>query len=287
MEHIDTQALRGKQIAFLGCGTMGEAIMATLLHGEIVSAGQIIGSEPVEERRADLSRRYGVRMTASNVEAVQDADIIMLTIKPQTLDAIGHDLRGKLNANQVVVSILAGATVAGLTSALDHHAVVRAMPNTPSQIGHGMTVWMATPDVTADQKAQVAVILSAMGQAVEIETENEVDMATALSATGPAYIFLVMESLIDAGVHMGFSRRTAEELVLQTMLGSVLFARESGKHPAELRNMVTSPGGTSAAAIYQMEKGGLRTVISRAVWAAYQRAQELGQVQPTNQPPLG
>ena len=123
------------------------------------------------------------------------------------------------------------------------------------------------------------------GFAVRVDTEDAVDMATALSGTGPAYIFLVMEALIDAGVHMGFPRRIAEELVLQTMIGSVLFARESGKHPAELRNMVTSPGGTTAAALYQMEKGSLRTVISRAVWAAYQRTVELGQDNPAPVPP--
>ncbi len=159
------------------------------------------------------------------------------------------------------------------------------MPNTPSQIGQGMTVWMATPEVTDLQQQEVAAVLSAMGRAVQVTSENEVDMATALSGTGPAYIFMVMESLIDAGVHMGFSRRISEELVLQTMIGSVLFAKESGKHPAELRNMVTSPGGTSAAAIYQMEKGSLRTVISRAVWAAYQRTRELGQGESVQAPP--
>jgi pyrroline-5-carboxylate reductase len=124
--------------------------------------------------------------------------------------------------------------------------------------------------------AQVRALLGALGKELYVETERMIDMATALSATGPTYIFLVMEALVDAGVHMGFSRHVAQELVLQTMLGSVLFAQESHKHPAELRNMVTSPGGTSAAAIYQMEKGGLRTVLSKAVWAAFQRAETLG-----------
>ncbi|CAN5366529.1 pyrroline-5-carboxylate reductase [soil metagenome] len=280
-----SNTLRGKQIAFIGCGVMGEAILASLLHGEMVSAGQITGSEPVAERREELAKRYGITMAETNLEAVAGADIIMLTIKPQSLDSICNDLRGKLNANQVVVSILAGATIDRLCGGLDHQAVVRAMPNTPSQIGQGMTVWMATPEVTGPQQEEVAAALSAMGHAVQVTSENEVDMATALSGTGPAYIFMVMESLIDAGVHMGFSRRISEELVLQTMIGSVLFAKESGKHPAELRNMVTSPGGTSAAAIYQMEKGSLRTVISRAVWAAYQRTRELGQGEAMQAPP--
>jgi pyrroline-5-carboxylate reductase len=274
MDH--TEALKDRKLAILGCGTMGEAIIAALINGNLVTASQISGSEPVAARRQDLAKRYGVHMTGSNTECVEGADVILLTIKPQSLDAVAADLHGKLTPDQVVVSILAGSPIERLTTGLGHRSVVRAMPNTPSQIGQGMTVWMATPEVTAEQQAMVAASLSAMGHAVQVESENEVDMATALSGTGPAYIFLMMESLIDAGVHMGFSRRIAEELVLQTMIGSVLFAKDSGKHPAELRNMVTSPGGTSAAAIYQMEKGSLRTVISRAVWAAYQRTQELG-----------
>lgn len=150
------------------------------------------------------------------------------------------------------------------------------MPNTPAQIGEGMTVWTATPQVNEDQRKQIKAIFGALGRELYVEEEKMVDMATALSATGPTYTFLMMEGLIDAGVHLGFSRHVSQELVLQTMLGSVLFARESGKHPAELRNMVTSPGGTSAEAIYQMEKGSLRTVLSKAVWAAYRRTATVG-----------
>jgi pyrroline-5-carboxylate reductase len=150
------------------------------------------------------------------------------------------------------------------------------MPNTPAQIGQGMTTWTATPEVSERQLEGVRALLGALGREMHVENENMIDMATALSATGPTYIFMMMEALVDAGVHMGFSRHVAEELVIQTMLGSVLFARETHKHPAELRNMVTSPGGTSAEAIYQMEKGSLRTVLSKAVYAAYQRAVALG-----------
>ncbi|RIK47097.1 MAG: pyrroline-5-carboxylate reductase [Chloroflexi bacterium] len=270
-------ALAGRRVAFIGCGVMAEAIISTLLRNELVTPEQIVGAEPYAERRAELEGRYGIRVLASNREAVSGADVVALTIKPQSLASVGADLRGSLRAGQVVLSILAGATIDRLRSALGHDALVRAMPNTPAQIGYGMTVWMQTAAVDAEASAMVAAVLSAMGKAVRVDSEDAVDMATALSGTGPAYIFLVMEALIDAGVHMGFPRRMAEELVLQTMLGSVLFAEESGKHPAELRNMVTSPGGTSAAAIYQMEKGSLRTVISRAVWAAYQRTVELGQ----------
>lgn len=270
------RTLQGKRIAFLGCGIMGEAIIASLLKGEIVAASQLVGAEPVDWRRNELIHSYGIELSSSNRTAVEGADVVMLTVKPQSLDSVFADLRGLLSERQVVVSIAAGATLERLGAGLRHPAIVRAMPNTPSQIGYGMTVWAATPQVTEEQGALVAAVLGAMGKAIRVSDETEVDMATALSGTGPAYIFLVMEALIDAGVHMGFSRPVAEELVLQTMLGSVLFAAESGKHPAELRNMVTSPGGTTASALYHMEKGSLRTVMSRAVWAAYERTVELG-----------
>jgi pyrroline-5-carboxylate reductase len=187
-----------------------------------------------------------------------------------------EELKGALVKEQLVVSIVAGARMETIAEELLHASIVRAMPNTPAQIGEGVTAWVPSAEVSEKQQSQVSAMLEALGKAVRVENEHQIDMATALSATGPTYIFLVMEALIDAGVHLGFSRHVAEELVHQMMLGSVLFARESHKHPAELRNMVTSPGGTSAEAIYQMEKGSLRTVLSKAVWAAYQRAESLG-----------
>ncbi|MBC7911269.1 MAG: pyrroline-5-carboxylate reductase, partial [Pyrinomonadaceae bacterium] len=205
------------------------------------------------------------------------SSIVVLAVKPQRLGGILNELKGALQPDQLVLSIVAGAKIETMASELLHSAIVRAMPNTPAQIGQGMTAWTATPEVGEGQQAQVRAMLRALGREIYVESERMIDMATALSATGPTYIFMMMESLVDAGVHMGFSRHVAQELVLQTMLGSVLFAMESGKHPAELRNMVTSPGGTSADAIYQMEKGSLRTVLSKAVYAAFQRAVALGQ----------
>ncbi|MBX6341835.1 MAG: pyrroline-5-carboxylate reductase [Thermomicrobiaceae bacterium] len=268
--------LRNKRIAFVGCGVMAEAIMSILLRGEIVNPGQLAGSEPIESRRRELAARYGVRVVGDNRQAVAHADLVMLTVKPQTLDAVMRELAGALDERQVVVSIVPGATLERLATGLRHGKVVRSMPNTPAQIGHGVTVWMPSAALDDRDEELVAAVLEAMGTTVRVESEDAIDMATALSGTGPAYVFLVMEALIDAGVHIGFPRKVAEQLVQQTMLGSVLFARESGKHPAELRNMVTTPAGTSAAAIYEMESGGLRTVIARAVWAAYRRSQELG-----------
>jgi pyrroline-5-carboxylate reductase len=279
-------ALNGARLSFIGGGVMAEAMIAGLLSKNLVKPEQVAASHPREERREELQGKYRIHLFENNREAVSAATsvnnkaaasaIVILTVKPQRLGVILGELREVVKADQLVISIVAGARVEMIADALQHKSIVRAMPNTPAQIGEGMTVWTATPEVSETQQAQVHAVFDALGREMHVEEERMIDMATALSATGPTYTFLVMEALIDAGVHMGFSRHVAEELVLQTMLGSVLFARESRKHPAELRNMVTSPGGTSAEAIYQMEKGGLRTVLSKAVWAAYQRAISLG-----------
>jgi pyrroline-5-carboxylate reductase len=274
---INSGALAGTRLSFIGSGVMAEAIIAGLLGKNLVKPEQVVGSHPREERREELAGKYGIRLVEHNRDAIEaTSSIVVLTVKPQRLGVVLRDLKEAVKPDHLVISIVAGARVETIADALQHRAIVRAMPNTPAQIGEGMTVWTATAEVTETQQAQIRAIFGALGREMHVEEEPMIDMATALSATGPTYTFLVMEALIDAGVHMGFSRHVAEELVLQTMLGSVLFARESRKHPAELRNMVTSPGGTSAEAIYQMEKGGLRTVLSKAVWAAYQRATALG-----------
>ena len=267
--------LGSTRLAFVGGGVMAEAIIGGLLAGGIVTSGQIVASHPREERRARLEERHGIRTTASNREAAADADLVLLTIKPQVLRPVMEQLHGQLSPKQVVISIIAGANLETLRRGLGHDAVVRVMPNTPAQISEGISVWAATDAVSTEQRDAVRTVLGALGEEIEVETEKYVDMATALSGTGPTYVFLMMEALIDAGVHMGFPRHLAEEIVLQTVSGSVAFARSSGKHLAELRNMVTSPGGTSAEAIYQMEKGGLRTVLSKSVYAAYLRTQTL------------
>jgi pyrroline-5-carboxylate reductase len=263
---------------------MAEAILAGLLRQKLVSPEQICGSHPRSNRREELSSKYGIRMFESNSQAASHrgnhepaASIVVLAVKPQRLTGVLQELESTLTQDQIVLSIIAGARIETIESALHHPAIVRAMPNTPAQIGHGMTAWTSTTAVSDNQESQVRAMLSALGKERKVESERMIDMATALSATGPTYIFMVMEALTDAGVHMGLSRHVAQELVQETMLGSVLFAMESHKHPAELRNMVTSPGGTSAEAIYQMEKGSLRTVLSKAVWAAFQRAVDLGQ----------
>jgi pyrroline-5-carboxylate reductase len=272
-----TNTLQSLTIAFIGGGTMGGAIIHALVTKDKVPPDQIIASEPLLERREELQASYGVRVTADNAAAVGEADVVVLSVKPQVLPEVLPELRGKVKAEALVFSIVAGMPIATISAELDHDAVVRTMPNTPAQIGEGMTVWTASPSVAEPQRVQAQTILQAMGLEVYVTHEDALDMATAVSGTGPTYVFLLMEALVDAAVHLGFSRREARPIVIQTVLGSAKFAQQSDKHLAELRNMVTSPGGTSAEAIYQMEKGSMRTVLSKAVWAAYQKSRLLGQ----------
>jgi pyrroline-5-carboxylate reductase len=214
---------------------------------------------------------------AANRDALVDAEVVVVAVKPQMLARVMRELRGRLDAEQVVVSIVAGATLRTLVDGLQHAAVVRAMPNTPSQIRRGMSVWSASEACTARQRDLARAVLRALGDERQVADEAFVAMATALSGTGPTYLFAVMEALIDAGVHLGFPRELAHDLVVETLIGSAEFAKRSELHPAQLRNAVTSPGGTSAAAIYELEKGRIRTVFSDAVWAAYRRTLELGE----------
>jgi len=269
-------ALRNERLAFVGCGMMGEAMVKGLLSERLVTPDQVVASHPREERRNELKDRFGIRVVRDNAEAADGASVVALTVKPQVLDEVLADLEGRLAPEVLLLSVVAGATTSRLSSALSTPSVVRAMPNTPAQIAHGMTVWYATPPVDDPGREKVRTILRALGEEELVHHEDEIDMATALSGTGPAYVFLFMESLIEAGVHLGFSRRVAARLVHQTMLGAVEFAMEAPEHVARLRNQVTSPGGTTAEALYQLERGRLRTVLSDAVWAAYRRCVELG-----------
>jgi pyrroline-5-carboxylate reductase len=257
---------------------MAEAMIKGILNNGLTDSGRIIASGPRPERGRDLEERYGVKGTTDNQKAAQAGDIVVLSIKPQVLPVILDELHGLIHPHQLVFSIVAGARTETIAKGLQHRAIVRVMPNTPAQIGEGMSVWTATAEVPEEQRAQAQAILWALGKEIYVQDEDALDMATAVSGTGPTYVFLIMEALVEAAVHLGFSRRVAMDLVIQTVLGSALFARESGRHLAELRNMVTSPGGTSAEAIYQLEKGGLRTIISKGVWAAYQKSRLLGEM---------
>jgi pyrroline-5-carboxylate reductase len=272
-----------KKITFIGPGVMAEAMIAGLVRQKLATPENLLASGPREERGAELQKKYGIQATTDNAAAASDADVVVLSVKPQRLTEVMTGLY-KIRSDALVLSIVAGATIQKISKTLKHNAVVRSMPNTPGQIGEGITVWTASKGTSEEQQEMARQILGALGDEVFVEDEYYMDMATALSGTGPAYVFLFTEALIDAGVHMGFPRRIAEQLVLKTIRGSVDYYYQAGRHPATLRNQVTSPGGTSAEALYYLEKAGFRTAISRAIWAAYQRSLELGKEQAVHIP---
>ncbi len=274
-------------ITFIGPGVMAEAMLSGILKNQLTQPQNIFASGPLVDRLDELQKKYNIRTFTDNCEAVAKADVVILSVKPQRLEKVLLELNGHIKPDALVLSIVAGATIAKITRFLGHDIIVRSMPNTPAQIGEGITVWTCSDTVSEKQKEFAQTILGAIGQEIFVEEEDYLDKATALSGTGPAYVYLFMEAMVDAGVHLGFSRRTAERLVIETLRGSVDYydlGAEDTRHLARLRNQVTSPGGTSAEAIYYLEKAGFRTAISRAIWAAYQRSRELGQDAETHPP---
>jgi pyrroline-5-carboxylate reductase len=268
------------KLTIIGPGVMAEAILKNLLAKKIMGSSSITISGPRDERVQFLAKNYGIHPQTDNSVAGKSADVVVFCIKPQRVDKVLEGLRGGLNKDALVISIVAGTKIEKISRTLQHDQVIRAMPNTPSQIGEGITVWTASKSVSQPHLDFARSIFKAMGEEIFTENEDDLDKATALSGTGPAYVYLFMEAMVDAGVHLGFPRRIAERLVIETLRGSVDFydqGEEKERHLAALRNQVTSPGGTSAEALYFLEKAGFRTAISRAIWAAYQRTLELGQ----------
>jgi pyrroline-5-carboxylate reductase len=268
-------SLQGSTLGVIGAGVMAEAIIAGVLERKLLDPSSVVASHPRADRRHTLGEKYGIHVTADNTEAARRGDVVVLGIKPQVMPSVLTELHGSLAPNKLVISIIAGATTHTLRKGLDHGALVRVMPNTPAQIGEGVNIWYATPETTPAHREQAQTLLGALGHELQVADERFVAMATAVSGTGPTYVFLVMEALIDSAVHLGFPRHLAHDLVLETIKGSVAFAERTQKHPAQLRDMVTSPGGTSAAALHELERGRLRTVLADAVWAAYRRTMSL------------
>ena len=268
--------LNDLDFAFVGSGVMAEAMIRGLTAQAGVPGDRITASGPRAERGEELRSRYAVRPTTDNLAGLDGAQIVVLSVKPQVAHGVMEQLSGRIASDALVLSIVAGARIEAIAHALRHESVARSMPNTPAQIGLGMTVWTCSAGLSEAHRAQAQAVFGSFGEEIFVADERYLDMATALSGTGPAYVFIFMEAMVDAGVHLGFSRRVAEQMVYQTVLGSVEYARQAGRHLATLRNQVTSPGGTSAEALYHIEKGGLRTVMSRAIWAAYQKSRLLG-----------
>jgi pyrroline-5-carboxylate reductase len=264
------------KLAFIGGGVMGEAIISALLDKGIVQAADITVCDIVARRRQHLQRTYGVKAVDGSASAIEGSAIVVLAVKPQEFPSAAKGISGRLKADQTVLSIMAGINTATISDSLGHRAVVRAMPNTPARIGEGMTVWTATKAVSTQRRQSVQQVLGALGQEIYAEDEKYIDMATAVSGSGPAFIFLVVEALIDAAVHIGMRREMATPIVLQTILGSARYAQTSGKHPADLRNMVTSPGGTTAEGLLALEEAGIRAAFAEAIMAAYEKAKRLG-----------
>jgi pyrroline-5-carboxylate reductase len=237
------------KIAFIGGGKMGQAMLSAILNKGLSTPQDVAVSDKNSERLKQLK-----------------AD----------LTEVMAGLKGRIKPEQLVLSIVAGKSIKTLNRGLSHKAIVRAMPNTPAQIGSGMSVWAATAAVTEKQRASAISILGAMGEELYVEDESVIDMATAVSGSGPAYVFLFMEALIDAAVEIGLPRDAARELVLKTITGSAEYAAKSDKGLAQLREMVTSPGGTTAEALEVFQKGGFSELVRQAIDAAYQRAKQLG-----------
>jgi pyrroline-5-carboxylate reductase len=264
------------KIAFIGGGNMGEAILAALIEKNLAAPADICVSDISQERLDYLRKKYGVAVSVSNKEAVISKDIIVLAVKPQTLPEVLPDLEGSIKAAQLVLSIMAGVRISKIREGLGHKRIVRSMPNTPARIGSGVTGWTATTEVTARQKESACIILGAMGKEIYFDDEKYIDMVTAVSGSGPAYVFLLAESLTEAAVNIGLPRKEAEELVVQMIFGSAKLLVKSGQPPAELRRAVTSRGGTTEAALKVFENGGFGKLVEEAVKAAHRRAQELG-----------
>ena len=251
-------------------------MLAAILSKRLSKPQHIRVSDISEPRRQHIAQRYGVTVTDDNHYAAESADVLVLAVKPQNLPEVLNELGGYLKAKQLVLSIIAGAKIETLRHGLKHRRIARSMPNTPAQIGEGITVWTATTQVTERQLRQACAILKAMGSEIYASSEKYLDMATPISGSGPAYFFYFVETLVESAVKLGIPQDIAEKLVLQTMFGAAHLIQQSGKTPADLRRAVTSSGGTTAAALEKLDKSGFQQMILQAVNAAYKRARELG-----------
>ena len=265
-------------IGFLGTGNMAEALIKGLTAAEVVAPSQIHGSDPRQARCDELGARYGISVTTDNREVVAHAEIVVLSVKPQILPGVLDEIAPHLKPHALVISIAAGTPVAAIERRLKSGTrVVRTMPNTPALVGAGATAIAGGGHATTEDLEIARRIFDAVGTTVILD-EEQLDAVTGLSGSGPAYVFLIIEALSDAGVKMGLSRYNALALAAQTVLGSAKLLLETGEHPGRLKDMVTSPGGTAIAGIATLEAGGLRTTLINAVEAATRRSRELGEL---------
>lgn len=268
--------LASQSIGFIGAGNMAEALIRGLVRGDHVAANRIRASAPRRERLDELVTSYGIEVTSDNREVARGAGIIVLSIKPQIMDKVLREIGDQVKPGTLVISIAAGVDTEAIETAFPEGVrVVRAMPNTPALVGAGATAVSAGKHASTDDLATAKAIFDAVGITVVLD-EVHLDAVTGLSGSGPAYIFLILEALADAGVKVGLSRRNAQKLAAQTVMGSAKMLLETDEHVGRLKDMVTSPGGTAIAGLHTLEEGGLRTTLINAVETATKRARELG-----------
>ena len=266
----------GKTIGFLGAGNMAEAIARGLLSTGLLEPGQIVASGPRRDRLSELAERYGFSTTTNNLELVRQCDVIVVAVKPQILAKVIREIAEDITDDKLVISVAAGIPIRAIESKLRAGVrVIRAMPNTPALVNAGATAIAPGEHASADDLALAKTIFDAVGITVTLD-ESQLDAVTGLSGSGPAYIFLILEAMADAGVKVGLSRRTAQRLAAQTVMGSAKLLLDTDGHPGQLKDMVTSPGGTAIAGLHTLEEGGLRTTLINAVESATARARELG-----------
>lgn len=264
------------RIAFIGAGNMAASLIGGL-RAKGLDAAQIRASDPGAETRARVNAEHGIEVFADNADAIQGAEVVVLAVKPQAMKAVCEALRPSLKPNQLVVSIAAGITCASMNNWLGAQPIVRCMPNTPALLRKGVSGLYATAQVSAEQRDQAQELLSAVGIALWLEQEEQLDAVTAVSGSGPAYFFLLIEAMTAAGVKLGLSRDIAEQLAAQTALGAAQMAVTSDVDAAELRRRVTSPGGTTQAAIESFQAGGFEALVEKALGAAAHRSAEMAE----------
>ena len=271
--------LKGKKVAFIGAGNMAEAIIRGLLKADVVAAPDILATGRRQERIDDLNRLYGLTVTLDNSAAAKQADVVVLCVKPQILEKVLAEIAGSISQDALVISVSAGITMAQIGAHLSEQArICRSMPNMPSVVGAGAAALACGKHLTDEDKQMAHELFESCGLAVELHEESLLDAATGLSGSGPAYVFMIIEALSDAGVKVGLNRRQAQKLAAQTVLGSAQLVIETGEHPGVLKDRVTSPGGTAIAGLHTLEEGGLRTTLINAVVAATARSRELATI---------
>ncbi|CAI8966955.1 Pyrroline-5-carboxylate reductase [Pseudomonas sp. IT-P74] len=264
------------RIAFIGAGNMAASLIGGL-RAKGLEAAQIRASDPGEETRARVSAEHGIETFADNAQAIDSADVVVLAVKPQAMKAVCEAIRPSLKPNQLVVSIAAGITCASMNNWLGAQPIVRCMPNTPALVRQGASGLFATAEVTAEQRQQAQELLSAVGIALWLNEEQQLDAVTAVSGSGPAYFFLLIEAMTAAGVKLGLPADIAAQLTLQTALGAAHMAVSSDVDAAELRRRVTSPAGTTEAAIKSFQANGFEALVEKALGAAAHRSAEMAE----------